>query len=153
MPSNDVKERLARLRTLLEEHGLSTQEELRDKLEKMDFDITQSTVSRDLRKLGAMKSVDAEGRIAYRLPNELEPVVPSDSLVREVENNGTLIVIHTAVGCANLVARQLDRDRSDDILGTIAGDDTIFVAPTSPGSKGMKKALEAIHTRLGLSDD
>jgi transcriptional regulator of arginine metabolism len=152
MAISEVKMRLEALKHLLEEGELSTQEELREKLEKINFDVTQSTVSRDLRKLGAVRTADSEGRTVYRLHSEREPVIPSDDVVREIDSNGALIVIHTAVGCANLVARQLDRDRPDEILGTIAGDDTIFVAPSIATKTGIRDAIHAIYSCLNLTD-
>ena len=77
--NRDGKERLGALRKLLEEGELSTQEELREKLEKQEFAVTQSTISRDLRKIGAVRAVDGEGRTVYRLSEGLEPPVTAGS--------------------------------------------------------------------------
>lgn len=146
----DAQARLEALRRLLQRGQASTQEELREKLEQADFDVTQSTISRDLKKLGAIRAVDASGRTVYRLPDELDPSVPGSlgDLVREVASNGSLIVIHTAVGSAPLIARHLDRARPNGILGTIAGDDTIFVAPASTSARDLSATLRAIETSL-----
>jgi len=134
MPSSDAKARLQALRRLLDKEESSTQEELREQLESLDFAVTQSTVSRDLRRLGAIKMTDAQGRTTYRLALE-EAVVPLveslGDLVRAIDHNGAMIVLQTTPGSASLVARHIDNLRSKDILGTIAGDDTIFVAPAS----------------------
>lgn len=134
MSVSEGKNRLETLRKLLSQGSLSTQDELREKLEKQDFSVTQSTVSRDLRKIGAIKAVDADGRTVYRLPADEPAPIASTSLgdlVLDVNHNGSLIVIHTTPGSASLIARHLDRSASDGILGTLAGDDTIFVAPRS----------------------
>jgi transcriptional regulator of arginine metabolism len=144
------KTRLDALKELLEEETLSTQDELRDKLEKLGFDVTQSTVSRDLRKLAAVRATDSFGRTVYRLSEEgaghlITPGSLQD-LVTEIVNNGSIIVIHTSPGSASLVARHLDHYRPGGILGTIAGDDTIFVAPGS--AQGIKSAVQKIEESL-----
>jgi transcriptional regulator of arginine metabolism len=128
--------RLEFLRDLLEKGEPSSQEELVQKLEKASFQVTQSTVSRDLRKLGAVRAVDYENRTVYRL-GELgkwqaipEPVVSGmQKLVEQIQSNGYQIVLRTQPGSASLIARFLDTHFNNEILGTIAGDDTIFVAP------------------------
>lgn len=154
MPVRDAKKRLESLRDLLSEGELSTQEELAEKLRRLDFEVTQSTISRDLRKLGAVKAIDTEGQTVYRLPEEFEPPVSGTitDLVLEIVTNGSMIVIHTAVGSASLVARHLDRLEKDLVLGTIAGDDTIFVAPANTDPKLLKQTMRAIRdavTNLG----
>jgi transcriptional regulator of arginine metabolism len=129
-----VKTRLDHLRQLLDGGDLSTQEELVDKLEKAGFSVTQSTVSRDLRKLGAVRAIDTKGRTVYRLPEEMFVPVKTSSLnemVTTIRSNGTLIVIRTHPGSASLVGRFVDMTFADEILGCIAGDDTVFVAPQS----------------------
>jgi transcriptional regulator of arginine metabolism len=152
---SEGRERLEVLRELLREGTLSTQEELREKLEKSRFAVTQSTVSRDLRKIGAIKAIDAEGRTVYQLPEEFEaivaPVAPGKlgELIREIQNNGMMIVIHTTPGSASLIASHLDHYRPGGILGTLAGDDTIFVAPAS--ARAMRSTLKAIETSMGLA--
>ena len=131
-----MTDRLSVLKTLLLEGNLSTQEELREELLARKYEVTQSTISRDLRRLGAIKGSDSEGRTIYRLSDDsASPPVPEavaqglHDLVISCEENGAMIIIHTTPGSASLIARHLDSQRPDDILGTIAGDDTIFVAP------------------------
>lgn len=130
-----ARTRLDSLRKLLGQGTLSTQDELREKLERMHFVVTQSTVSRDLRKLGAIKAVDPDGRTVYRLASEetLAPLPTSSlaDLILDIRSNGSMIVIQTSPGSASLIARHLDHTKPGGILGTIAGDDTIFVAPAS----------------------
>jgi len=126
--------RLDVLRNLLLEGDLSTQEELAEKLQKNHFDITQSTVSRDLRKLGAVRAIDLEGRTVYKLPEEVFAPIKSSSLnemITSIQSNGSLIVIRTHPGSASLVGRFVDINFFDEILGCIAGDDTVFVAPNN----------------------
>lgn len=115
---------------------LSTQEELVDELRSQNFEVTQSTISRDLRRLGAVKAIDPSGRTVYRLSEEASagPAAPTRSLkghLVDIDHNGSLIVIHTTVGSASMIARHLDTIKPKGVLGTLAGDDTIFIAPRS----------------------
>ncbi|MES2854354.1 MAG: arginine repressor [Bdellovibrionota bacterium] len=133
---NDTQERLMVLRQLIREGEASTQEELCEALRKKKYDVTQSTVSRDLRRIGAVKTTNAEDEIVYILPEDhqaMQRVNHSlDGLLTEVTANETMIVLHTTPGSASLIARHLDGLRSSiGVLGTIAGDDTIFVVPES----------------------
>jgi transcriptional regulator of arginine metabolism len=130
-------DRLQILKEILFEGTASTQDEICNELVKRKFPVTQSTVSRDLKRIGAIKTIDAEGRTVYRLGEDLvgapipAPVANSmKNLVTEVTSNGMMIVVHTSPGSASLVARHIDSSLSGEILGTIAGDDTIFVAPS-----------------------
>lgn len=149
----DARARLQTLRKLLEEGTVSTQEELCEALEKKNFSVTQSTISRDLRRIGAVKATSAVGEVVYRLPDELmlssaSPVLTSGikGLLLSIEHNGSMIVIKTPPGSASLVAHHLDLTKPDGILGTIAGDDTIFVAPASV--KKIITTMEAIVDEL-----
>lgn len=150
MLARDSRARLEALRTLLRDGELSTQEELREKLEKLGFTVTQSTVSRDLRKVSAVKMQDTEGQTVYKLPMEFDPPASTaiNDLVVDIRTNGSLIVIHTAVGSASLVARHLDRLPPGILLGTIAGDDTIFVAPVSIAPGEIRSAIASIRETL-----
>ncbi len=133
-------DRLQILKDILYEGSASTQDEIRDELIRRKFPVTQSTVSRDLKRIGAIKTLDADGRTVYRLGEEfLNAPVPAPvansmkDLVTDVQSNGVMIIIHTSPGSASLVARHLDSSvhgGGGEILGTIAGDDTIFVAPS-----------------------
>ena len=146
---SDSRERLNSLRRLLAAGSLSTQEELVDELSEQKYRVTQSTISRDLRKLGAVKAQDPAGRTVYRLPDDISmPAMISGNsfadLLVNIQHNGSLIVINTTPGSASLVARQLDQTKPEGILGTIAGDDTIFVAPVS--SRKIEQTIEAISS-------
>jgi transcriptional regulator of arginine metabolism len=128
---SETKRRLEALKKLLNQGSESTQDSLRNKLEKQGYSVTQSTISRDLRKLGTIKALDAHGQTVYRLSEEGPPPSKAASLsdlVLDIRTNGPLVVIHTFPGSASLVARHLDQTRPGGIIGTIAGDDTIFVA-------------------------
>lgn len=144
-------QRLNVLRKLLGEGEISTQEELAQELRRLSFEVTQSTISRDLRRLGAIKALDGNGRTVYRLPGAapLAPTLTSGSLkelILDIRHNGSLIVIHTTPGSASLIARHLDQTKPQGILGTIAGDDAIFVAPES--IKRIEETMQAIMDEL-----
>lgn len=150
--ATDAKSRLEALRKLLSDGELSTQDELREELLRLRFDVTQSTISRDLRRLGAVKAIDMDGRTTYRLPDEVTAPVATSSLrelVTDIAHNGSIIVIHTTPGSASLVARHLDHYRPGGILGTLAGDDTIFVAPAS--LRDLKASIREIEESFSQS--
>ena len=155
MSTFEGKDRLQALRGLLDEGTLSTQDELREKLGKLAFKVTQSTISRDLRKLGAVKAIDPDGRTVYRLGDEAAIPVPTGptslaSLVVDISTTGSIIVVHTTPGSASLIARHLDNRRPGGILGTLAGDDTIFVAPASV--RNVKGTIREIETSFEASN-
>lgn len=135
---NDSQARLTALRELIREGASTTQEDLCKALKQKKFHVTQSTISRDLRRIGAMKTTNKDGEIVYRLPDDSQMTLPLNvshtlgGLLMGIEANESMIVLHTASSSASLVARHLDSMRSElGILGTLAGDDTIFVAPVS----------------------
>ena len=119
------------IQNLLQKKMVRTQDEIREVLHKQGFDINQAMISRILHKLGAIKMNEGE-QIVYRLPTELIAITPKDQLkqlVLNIAHNEALIVIQTSPGSAQLVARLLDQKNVSGILGTLAGDDTIFIAP------------------------
>lgn len=134
---NEAQERLLVLRKLIREGAASTQEELGQALRQKKFEVTQSTISRDLRRIGAVKTINAEGQTVYQLPDTPQnlPLTVSHTLgglLVDIQANEHMVVIHTTPGSASLVARHLDSMRTHlGLLGTIAGDDTIFLAPNS----------------------
>lgn len=136
------------IQELLQNNRVGTQEEIREALQKKGLIVNQVKISRVLHKLGAIKMTEGD-RTVYRLPGELMTVSPNDSLkhlVFSITHNETLIVIQTAPGSAQLVARLLDLKKENGILGTVAGDDTIFVAPES--IKQIKTVYQTIYTML-----
>ncbi|EOX4860246.1 transcriptional regulator ArgR [Haemophilus influenzae] len=133
---------------LLNQERLGSQSEIVDALKKQGFTgINQSKISRMLSKFGAVRTRNTKMEMVYCLPNELS--VPNTSsplknLVLDVDHNAMLIVIKTTPGAAQLIARLLDSiGKSEGILGTIAGDDTIFVTPTN--NKPIDELLQNIQ--------
>ncbi|AVJ10729.1 TPA: transcriptional regulator ArgR [Haemophilus influenzae] len=133
---------------LLNQERFGSQSEIVDALKKQGFTgINQSKISRMLSKFGAVRTRNTKMEMVYCLPNELS--VPNTSsplknLVLDVDHNAMLIVIKTTPGAAQLIARLLDSiGKSEGILGTIAGDDTIFVTPTN--DKPIDELLQNIQ--------
>ncbi len=133
---------------LLNQERFGSQSEIVDALKKQGFTgINQSKISRMLSKFGAVRTRNTKMEMVYCLPNELS--VPNTSsplknLVLDVDHNSMLIVIKTTPGAAQLIARLLDSiGKSEGILGTIAGDDTIFVTPTN--DKPIAELLQNIQ--------
>ncbi|EAS63268.1 transcriptional regulator ArgR [Photobacterium angustum] len=137
MRNSDKQERLVKaFKLILKEEKFSSQGEIVDTLKAQGFDnINQSKVSRMLTKFGAVRTRNAKMEMVYCLPVELG--VPTTSsplkeLVMDVGYNSALVVIHTGPGAAQVIARLLDSlGKAEGILGVVAGDDTIFITPTS----------------------
>lgn len=121
-------------KSLLREEKFSSQSEIVTALQEMGFThINQSKVSRMLSKFGAVRTRNPKMEMVYQLPELSVPTTssPLKNLVIDIDHNDVLIVIHTSPGAAQLIARLLDSiGKAEGILGTIAGDDTIFVMPT-----------------------
>jgi transcriptional regulator of arginine metabolism len=131
-PLTNIKESL---RELLLQGTASSQHELEEQLTKLGHKVNQSKISRLLKKLNAIKVQDILGKVRYSLPKEPAPPSTSSSisnLIIDIVCNESLIVVHTNPGSASLIARVLDQKSGEiGILGSVAGDDTIFIAPLS----------------------
>ncbi len=120
---------------LIRNQPVASQEDVTARLAAKGFAVTQATVSRDLDQLGAVK-VKRGGVLSYALPDQLGDSDWAASRlqriiaewVQSIEAAGTLIVLRTPPGSAHLVALAIDQARLPEIAGTIAGDDTLFLA-------------------------
>lgn len=124
--------RRALIRRLLQDQPIASQEELAALLEARGVRCTQATLSRDLRDLGVARTQGPDGPRYVLDPKNrymaaLRAVVGME--IQGVQHNGTLVVVRTLTGRAEGVAGFLDSWGNADILGTVAGDDTVFVAP------------------------
>jgi transcriptional regulator of arginine metabolism len=129
---------------LLRHAPVRRQQELVRLLKREGHAVTQSSISRDLRELGVLKAGDR-----YVLMPELQERVNNfDALagfVREIHSAGaTLTVVKTTVGAAQSVAVAVDRAQWPEVVGTISGDDTIFIA--TQGASQQKKVLQRLHS-------
>ena len=125
--------RQAAILDVIRTRRVTNQDQLRQMLGKAGFAVTQATVSRDMRELRLVKVPGAEGIAHYTLPGEWESTPPLQSLLPELyesaEGTGNLLVVRTMTGGAQAVALAIDWEEWPEVLGTIAGDDTIFIAP------------------------
>lgn len=135
-------QRLTAIKNLISTQKVSSQEELLHLMEKLGFTTTQATLSRDLKFLKVGKIPHPDKGYVYELPSgTLKPVseVPDNFPVGSVESinySGNLVVIKTRPGFANGVASVIDSHDPYEILGTIAGDDTILLIIREGVSRG-----------------
>ena len=128
-------QRQHRITKLLETRAVGSQSHLVELLAGEGIDATQTTVSRDLEELGALKVRLPGGETAYALPElPSQQVAPEDHLRRvlgewvvEADYSANLIVLRTPPGSAHVVGSALDRSGLDAVVGTVAGDDTVLV--------------------------
>ncbi len=134
---------------LLEQHAVSSQEQLVDLLAAQGVVCTQGTVSRDLVDVGAIKVRVADGEPVYAIPElPSRQQAPDDHLRRvfgdwvvEVSSSANLVVLRTPPGSAHVVGAALDRANHSGVLGTVAGDDTVLVVAAA-GIAGRHLAAE-----------
>jgi len=139
MRNSEKQDQLVKaFKDLLKEERFGSQGDIVVALQHVGFkNINQSKVSRMLSKFGAVRTRNAKQEMVYCLPAELGvPTTssPLKNLVIDLDHNDSMIVIRTSPGAAQLIARLLDSiGKAEGILGTIAGDDTIFIAPAQVG--------------------
>ena len=128
------KERQAAILEIVREQAVSTQSELVQALRSAGHDVVQTTVSRDVHELGLGKVRAPSGRLVYAPPgaSDLDRVRAIASAMRRyavsVEATGNILVVTTPSGYANALAQSLDENPHPGIAGTLAGDNTIFIA-------------------------
>ena len=127
--------RIPAIRDLVSNHRIATQGELRMHLEQQGIAVTQATLSRDIKEMGLVKRFDEQGNQRYYLPEEQGPQIANydrlarilrDSLVN-MQAAQHLVVIRTLPGHAHAVASQFDSLGWFDLIGTLAGDDTLLL--------------------------
>ena len=137
------------IRDVVQREAIRSQEQLRRRVKAQGFDVTQATLSRDIREMGLVKG-GAHG--AYQAPAEpvANPVTATALLQRalteflaRVDRVQQLLVLRTGPGQAQLLGAALDRARLPEVVGTVAGDDTILViAPDARRARALAKRLE-----------
>lgn len=146
------QDRLAAVLRIIGERRIGSQEALRRHLADAGFEVTQATLSRDIRELGLVKLPGTDGAGHYGTAAESE-TIPSlrtllPALFLSAEGTGNLLVVRTMTGSASSVALALDWEGWPEILGTIAGDDTILVICRDPGQvPDVRTRLEALARR------
>ena len=152
--SHGQAERQRAIVDMLREGSATTQDEVAERLAETGFYVTQAVVARDLEQIGAVK-VKREGKLSYSLPEKLgDRNWPVDRLkrifaewVQAVETSGSMVVVRTPPGSAHLVALAVDQAKLPEIVGTIAGDDALFIAvrsslPAEPLAQRLRDLME-----------
>jgi transcriptional regulator of arginine metabolism len=141
-------QRHAAILKIVRQQHVASQEQLRERLRAEGFDVTQATLSRDIRELGLAKVPASDGGSHYAPPAaggpafrpHLEQLLPA--MLVSLDGVGPLLVVKTSAGGAQALGLALDSARWSEIVGTIAGDDAVLVITRSP------RARKAVHTRL-----
>jgi transcriptional regulator of arginine metabolism len=152
--------RQARIVELVAQRAIRSQSELAKTLAVEGIEVTQATLSRDLEELGAVKMRGSDGAPAsYVLPPENAPLRPAQAaparltrlladLLTSAEGSANLAVLRTPPGAAQFLASALDKVGLPDVLGTIAGDDTLLVVSRAPdGGPALADRLRALAAR------
>ena len=118
---------------LIDNFNIETQDDLLNMLKECGFNVTQATVSRDIKDLRSVKTIDNTGKYKYTLDVNLSNGVTYNSLkgfsysIKSIDSSGNMVVIKTLSGMAQAVCANIDSMDVNNMLGTIAGDDTIFI--------------------------
>ena len=130
------KDRQEKIKELIKTYKIDTQDELIRRLKENGFTATQATMSRDIRELNLTKVSDSENGYYYTLPGKSNDINKLNTslmhLIVSVNNSMNIVVVKTHAGMAQAVATGIDNIKSYDILGCVAGDDTIFIVTTTP---------------------
>lgn len=122
-------ERQDRIKRIIQLHHVGTQEEIKLYLEQDDIFVTQATLSRDLREIGLMKLRDENGHLYYSLSENTQPLFAEiiRQYVLSVSRAEFMLVLHTNLGEADVLANIVDGQHKEEILGTVAGADTLLL--------------------------
>lgn len=127
--------RHAKIKEIIDKNKIETQEDLAAALRSEGIEVTQATVSRDIKELMLVKVPDANGHYHYAYPKEYNMLLTPGRLERtfqdsivSVKSTDNMVVVRTLPGTAQAVAYAIDYMKWPEILGTIAGDDTVFIA-------------------------
>ncbi len=119
---------------IIKEYAISTQEDLVDKLQSQGIEVTQATISRDIKKLGLIKVPDGYGGYIYSLPSERKQTDIKNWLQRmfrdfvvDMDYSENIIVLNTLPGTANGLGSAIDNVEWGEIIGSVAGDDTLLL--------------------------
>lgn len=146
------RERHTQILEVLREKRVNSQEALRELLNDRKIEVTQATLSRDIRELRLVKVPGADGIGHYSVPDEWESTPTLESLLptlfHSTDGVGHLLVVHTMKGGAQTVAAAIDWEEWPEVLGTLAGDDTIIIVLRDPDSIPVLR--ERLESMAGL---
>ncbi len=142
------------IQEIISRESISTQAELVDRLRKLNYDVTQATVSRDINEMRLVRVPLGRGKHKYALTQldlaedvmeELRRIFPI--FVRDVDRGENVLVLKVSEGHASGIALLIDRLRRDDIVGTIAGEDSILVVGrTIQDAEALQEEFEGLLT-------
>ncbi|HUI09810.1 MAG TPA: arginine repressor [Bacteroidota bacterium] len=136
------------IREIIATKTIGSQDTLRLELRKRGCDVTQATLSRDMKELGVSRVAGSGGgHYALQAPDEvraLRPLVNAEIL--SIDANESMIVVRTLPGCASTVGEFIDVQRHPDVIGTVAGDNTLLIIPGS--QKKTHTVLQFLKTKL-----
>lgn len=146
-------ERQRLIQTVIQQRDISTQRELVNALDALGCEVTQATVSRDIRELDLQKVRTHLGRAKYVLSSRERPKDPEQAaqnvmrdFVRSTAVAEQLVVVRCEIGTASTIARQIDNLNHTDVLGTLAGDDTfVVILRDARKAAGMKEYLDQLR--------
>jgi len=146
------RERQATIRELIQSRPVESQEELRKLLLKRGWDVTQSTLSRDLREMRVARVLGPDGAPRYTVATSSEDMRPPleallPHLFTAIDGVGELIVLHTLPGGAQPIAVAFDAEEWNEVLGTLAGDDTVLIICRSASLR--EKVVRRLRTLAG----
>lgn len=142
------------IREIIEQGNIETQEELAEALRKRNIDVTQATVSRDIKELMLVKVPTGNGHSRYALPERKTPLFNEEQMARlfrefvtSLNASENILVIKTLPGAAGIVATAMDHAEWPEIIGTVAGDDTLLavVKPMEMAGDVMEKLRVLMH--------
>jgi len=126
--------RQMKIQAIITKEVIHTQEELAERLRQEGFDVTQATVSRDIKEMGLIKVPTSDDDYRYAVPGSAQPANSPERLKRRmretvvtVNDSENLIVIRTIPGNAQALADLIDKSNWEEVIGTVAGDDTILL--------------------------
>ena len=141
------------IKKIVDKQVVETQADLADALLRAGFDVTQATVSRDIKEMMLVKVPDASGKYRYAFPKEHEKLLTPDRMERtfrdsilSVMSSENMVVVRTLPGTAQAVAYAVDYLKWPEVLGTVGGDDTIFICAN------RKENTEKLKSRFGLAE-
>lgn len=141
--------RQSKIKEIIDRYKIETQEDLAVALRREGIEVTQATVSRDIKEMMLVKVPDSNGNYHYAYPREHTAIMSSDRIgrtfqdsIRTIRCNDCMVVVHTLPGTAQAVAFAVDYVKWPEIIGTIAGDDTVFLAAEN------RKAVDKIVSRF-----
>ena len=144
--------RQAKIKAIIEAKVIETQEDLAAALREQNIEVTQATVSRDIKELQLIKIPYDNGKYRYAYPPEAQQLHSESKMqrlfrdvVKKIEFSENIVVIKTQPGAGSSVAFSIDNAQWPEIIGTVAGDDTVMVvARQKQLAEGIKQKLEAM---------